>query len=93
MDDVSTGITIVVGSTDNTGEDGKIVTTGVIVVVKMGTEENVLTGTVVTGCITEVGKTAMLVVTISVVAVVWTMKISCGCCTSLMPTAFWRFRL
>lgn len=92
-DDVSTGITIVVGSTDNTGEDGKIVTTGVIVVVKMGTEENVITGTVVTGCITEVGITAMLVVTISVVAVVWTMKISCGCCTSLMPTAFWRFRL
>ena len=92
-DDVSTGITIVVGCTDNTGEDGKIVTIGVIVVVKMGTEENVLTDTVVTGCITEVGITAMLVVTISVVAVVWTMKISCGCCTSLMPTAFWRFRL
>lgn len=31
---------IVVGSTENTGEDGNMVTTGMIVVVRMGSEEN-----------------------------------------------------
>ena len=71
-DVVGIGNIIVVGSTDNTGEDGNIVTTGITVVVKMDSEENITVGTVVTGCITEVGITAILVVTISVVAVVWT---------------------
>ena len=64
-DVVGIGNIIVVSSTDNTGEDGNIVTTGVNDVVKMESEENVIIGTVVTGCTTEVDIMTMLILVIT----------------------------
>ena len=68
-DEVVNTATKVVGSTVTTGEDGRTVTTGTTVVVKIGTEENVVVGVVVTGSIA-VDMTAVVVVITSVAAVV-----------------------
>jgi len=68
---VSTGTTVV-GSTVITGEDGKMVTTETIVSVKVGAEENVAIGVVVTGSVTVDMATVVVEITSVAAAVVRT---------------------